>query len=91
MIKRFLIILFVPVKFSIICNTMFYLQVTSLFRNKKYLYGVIGSLENKTVNPVVGVFKIDHSQLWSNILPYMMDEKIRIAEAIVNAKENAYD
>lgn len=45
------------------------LQPTSPLRNEKHIDKAIELLESKNADAVIGVCEMDHSPLWSNILP----------------------
>lgn len=46
------------------------LQPTSPLRNEKHIDEAIELLESKNADAVIGVCEMDHSPLWSNILPH---------------------
>ncbi len=48
---------------------IFLLQPTSPLRDEKYIDEAIKLLESKEADAVIGVCEMDHSPLWSNVLP----------------------
>jgi CMP-N,N'-diacetyllegionaminic acid synthase len=62
------------------------LQATSPLRNEKHIDEAIELLENKKADAVISVCEMDHSPLWSNILPEDLSMKNFLREEVLNKR-----
>jgi len=62
------------------------LQPTSPLRNEKHIDEAIELLEKKNADAVISVCEMDHSPLWSNILPEDLSMKNFLKEEIKNKR-----
>jgi CMP-N-acetylneuraminic acid synthetase len=62
------------------------LQPTSPLRNEKHIDEAIELLELKNADAVVSVCEMDHSPLWSNILPEDLSMKNFLREEVLNKR-----
>jgi len=67
------------------------LQPTSPLRNEKHIDEAIEMLETKKADAVVSVCEMEHSPLWSNILPSDLSMKNFLREEIKNKRSQDLD
>jgi CMP-N-acetylneuraminic acid synthetase len=62
------------------------LQPTSPLRNEKHIDDAIELLESKKADAIISVCEMDHSPLWSNILPEDLSMKNFLREEVLNKR-----
>jgi CMP-N,N'-diacetyllegionaminic acid synthase len=62
------------------------LQPTSPLRNEKHIDYAIELLESKKADAIISVCEMDHSLLWSNILPEDLSMKNFLREEVLNKR-----
>lgn len=62
------------------------LQPTSPLRNDKHIDEAIELLETKNTDAVIGVCEMDHSPLWSNVLPHNGSMSNFLREEVLNKR-----
>jgi CMP-N,N'-diacetyllegionaminic acid synthase len=62
------------------------LQPTSPLRNEKHIDDAIELLESQNADAIISVCEMDHSPLWSNILPKDLSMKNFLREEVLNKR-----
>jgi CMP-N,N'-diacetyllegionaminic acid synthase len=62
------------------------LQPTSPLRNEKHIDEAIELLDKKNADAIIGVCEMDHSPLWSNVLPDDLSMKNFLRKEILNKR-----